>query len=374
MSYKALTWDHPRGYVALEAAARRWAAEDGVDIEWIRQPLEGFESHPIEELCAHYDLIVLDHPHLGEAVRAEALQPLDQIMGAATMADLAANTVGPCLSSYRKDGVHWALPLDAASQVMAVRPDLLDAAVPTLWSEVRALSRRTGKVSLSLAGPHSLLTLTSMAISFGDRPAAAPNIYLADEPGLAAIELFYELAANSPAPCRDDNPIHLLERLAGSDDIVLVPLIFGYVTYAGAGRAVKVAFHDAPRAERGGPIGSVLGGTGIALTRRCQVTPGVVTHLARLLGARTQVELIPANAGQPSRRTAWKDAEVNAAWGNFYRQTFDTLEQSYVRPRHDGYMHFQKVAADLVRQAAASRLAPAKLIQDLNSAFARSHA
>ena len=71
MSFRGLTWDHPRGYTALAAA-------DG-PVHWEVQPLEGFESAPIAALCADYDLVVLDHPHLGEALAHDCLTPLDQV-------------------------------------------------------------------------------------------------------------------------------------------------------------------------------------------------------------------------------------------------------------------------------------------------------
>lgn len=46
---RALTWNHPRGYNALAAAAARpELAESGLAIAWDKQPLEGFESHPID--------------------------------------------------------------------------------------------------------------------------------------------------------------------------------------------------------------------------------------------------------------------------------------------------------------------------------------
>ena len=121
--YRGLTWDHPRGAHALAAAARRLdPARDGIAIDWDRQPLEGFESHPIADLCARYDLVVLDHPHVGEAVATGCLRPLEELFLAEEIADWSARTIGPCLTSYRYAGAHWALPLDAATQVMAVAP------------------------------------------------------------------------------------------------------------------------------------------------------------------------------------------------------------------------------------------------------------
>ena len=60
--YKALTWDHPRGYHALRDAAAEVAPGQGLSIRWDKQPLEGFESHPIADLCANYDLV--DDPQI----------------------------------------------------------------------------------------------------------------------------------------------------------------------------------------------------------------------------------------------------------------------------------------------------------------------
>ena len=103
--YRALTWDHPRGYNALAAAAAALdPARDALAIAWDKQPLEGFESHPIADLCSRYDLVVLDHPHVGEAVEAGCLQPLEEVFEPQYIADLAAATIGPCLSSYRYAG------------------------------------------------------------------------------------------------------------------------------------------------------------------------------------------------------------------------------------------------------------------------------
>jgi multiple sugar transport system substrate-binding protein len=78
---------------------------------------------------------VLDHPHVGEAVAADCLIPLEDLFDADEIAAWSAAVMGRSLSSYRYAGRHWALPLDAATQVMAWRKDRLDAP-PTLWDEV----------------------------------------------------------------------------------------------------------------------------------------------------------------------------------------------------------------------------------------------
>ena len=371
--YKALTWDHPRGYNALAAAAQLPAlAESGIAIDWDKQPLEGFESHPIADLCARYDLVVLDHPHVGEAVNGDCLQPLEDVFGADVIAGLAKDSIGPSLTSYRFAGAHWALPLDAATQVMAGRADLLETPLPVTWDEVVALSQRTGKVALSLAGPHAALSFLSIAAAFGEPPAETdPDLLVSTETGKAVYALMADLASRSPASVRDKNPIGILAHMAGHDDVVLCPLIYGYVNYAAPSHGHAITFHNAPRNTAGGRPGSTLGGTGIGISRRCSVTPELKQHLLWLMGDEAQTSFIPDHEGQPSRRAAWHDAGVNARWGSFYKNTAETLEAAYVRPRHDGYIAFQGQASALLRQAFADGAAADAVLPALQTLYSQ---
>ena len=315
--FVGLTWDHPRGREALQAA-------DFADLTWEVQPLEGFESAPIDELASRYDLLVLDHPHLGDALATDCLRPLDELFTVEELAAWSADAVGPSARSYQLDGHTWALPLDAATQVSARRPDLL-ATAPTSWVDALALDV---PVAPSLAGPHAFLSLCSIAVSLGadflDRTVAAE-----------ALEILAELAAHAPEATKALNPIGLLELMSSTDELAYVPLVYGYVNYA-----PRVAF-DAPPA--GSQIGSTIGGTGIAITRRSEPTPALLDHLRWLMSPATQAGFIPSNAGQPSARSAWTQL------GPFYTDTLETIEHSWVRPRFAGYIPFQTTASAIIR-------------------------
>jgi multiple sugar transport system substrate-binding protein len=372
--YRALTWDHPRGYNALAAAAARLdPAQDGFTIIWDKQPLEGFESHPIEDLCARYDLIVLDHPHIGEAFEGRCLQSLEDIFGAEAVRELEEATIGPCLSSYRFRGRHWALPLDAATQVMAARKDLLDGPLPTTWDDVRALSNESGKVALSLAGPHALMTFMSMAVAFGEPPAERdPDLLVSPRTGELVLDLMRQLAARSPSSVWDKNPIGLLGHMAVEDDVALCPLVYGYVNYAAPRSGTPLYFANAPRRGKGTRPGSTLGGTGIGVSTRCETNPQLKNHLLWLLSEDAQSGFIPSHDGQPSRRSAWKNDTVNRRWNDFYRSTADTLEAAYVRPRHAGYIRFQAEASAMLRDALHNQRALRDVIEQLQTAYSAS--
>jgi len=167
--YRGLTWDHPRGFNALAAAADRLRAQDRIAIDWDKQPLDGFESHPIEDLCSRYDLVVLDHPHIGEAVARKCLVALEDVFTSGDIDGWSHHTIGPCFPSYRYAGRHWALPLDAATQVMALRPDLTTGR-PGTWDDVLACSVKM---------PVALPMLRSLAIR---SDPLAPTVTVALDP------------------------------------------------------------------------------------------------------------------------------------------------------------------------------------------------
>jgi multiple sugar transport system substrate-binding protein len=373
MTFRGLTWDHPRGYRALEAAAARARAE-GLELVWERQPLEGFESHPIADLAARYDLVVMDHPHVGEAVAAGCFRPLDELFAAEFLEGLAAAAVGPAFRSYLWQGRAWALPLDAATQVLASRPDRLGAPAPATWDDVEDLAARV-PMALSLAGPHAILSFLSICAALGE-PACArdPERLVGPEVGTTALGVLRALHALAAPASLALNPIGILEAMARTDDLAFCPLVFGYVTYARAeaGRRHPLVFSDAPALAPGGRPGSTLGGTGIAVSRRCRPTPALLAHLRWLMSPQAQEGFIPAEAGQPGLRSAWMSEAVNAAWGGFYRATLRTIEAACVRPRHAGYIGFQTAASALLRGALAGRDAPGPTLAALQDLHTRS--
>jgi multiple sugar transport system substrate-binding protein len=369
MIAEGLTWDHPRGYVALAAAAEKAAAEGRPVVAWSKQPLEGFESHPIAELAARYDLLVLDHPHIGEAVDADCLVPLETLFTAEDIAGWREQTVGPALRSYEWDGKHYALPLDVATQVMAYRPDLV-ADAPKTFDEVVRLAEKA-RVAVSVSGPHAICSFFSVCISLGEEPGG--DGLVSDAVAGEALSILGRLSKTAPRGTETLNPIRLLETMATGDAIALVPLIYGYVNYArpAPGRH-RVAFADAPVARRGGRHGSVLGGTGIAVTKRARPDAALLDHLRWLMSKDTQTGFIPEHEGQPSARAAWRSDKVNRAAGDFYRDTLATVEEAWVRPRHNHYIAFQTAGSAILRETILGGAPVPTTLGKLRDAWARS--
>ncbi|WP_222706768.1 extracellular solute-binding protein [Lacisediminihabitans profunda] len=324
-----------------------------LSIDWKVQPLEGFESSSIAENAANYDLVVLDHPHLGDAVEGGHLLPLDEYF------PHVFEAVGPSLESYRYEGKLWALPLDAATQVSASK-NLSE--IPTTWDDVVALSH-SARVALNLAGPHAFLTFCSIAVAIGEEPSrSAP--FISPETGIRVLNLMTDISSRAPVGTESLNPIALLELIQNTDELAYCPLIYGYVNYSSA-----VAFGDAPVVKEGGRHGSVIGGTGIAISARCEVTPELLDHIRWLMSASAQQRYIPQHEGQPSARDAWTNEAVNRDSHDFYRNTLATIDDAWVRPRFAGFVPVQSAASAIIREAVINRTATAATLEALNQLF-----
>ncbi|TCQ06051.1 carbohydrate ABC transporter substrate-binding protein (CUT1 family) [Rhizobium sp. PP-F2F-G36] len=369
---KGMTWNHPRGYDPMVACSRLWEEQTGVTVTWDKRSLQDFETYPVEELARAYDLIVIDHPHVGQITRENCLAPLDVPEKAAEAEALRAGSVGASFPSYHWQGRQWGLPIDAATQVQAFRPDLLSAP-PQLWEDMLALARE-GRVLLPLRPPHSLMSFYTLAANLGTPCAVEGDELIAPEAGAAAFEALRELAALVPSMCFEMDPIAVFEAMADTGSTYAVtPLIYGYVSYAMVGfREKPIHFCDIPSAGKSGPVGSALGGTGIAVSAFSASPREAIDFAYWIASGDVQKGLYAASGGQPGHAAAWEDGTVNAATADFYRATRATLEAAWVRPRHDGYMPFQQAASDRINRGLLGKRPPAEVVADLNRLFRES--
>jgi len=368
-----MTWDHPRGFDPLEACARAWREQTGVGVLWERRSLQDFESFPVQTLARQYDLIVIDHPHVGQITREQCLLPLDGVARGNQRMALAQHSIGASFDSYVWEGRLWALPIDAAAQVQAFRPDQLAAPV-TEWSEVLELAR-AGRVHCPMRPPHNLMALYTLCGLHG-RPAQETGPRFIDlEAGAQAYELLRELLAHLDRNCFAQDPIAVLEAMSRQDSrIACVPLIYGYVSYARRGfRPARIGFADIPVAKPGGmPVGSALGGTGIAVSAWSTQPEAALDFAYWVASDAVQSGIYAAAGGQPGNAAAWDNNIVNAPVFGFYTNTWATLDGAWVRPRHDGYMRFQDLGSQRLLTALRDGEPASTTIAALNQLFCES--
>ena len=367
---KGMTWSHPRGYDPMVAGAEQWLADKGVEIVWEKRSLQDFETFPVEELARNFDMIVIDHPHVGQITKEGCLLPLDVPGREAELKALADGSVGQSFPSYNWQGRQWAFPLDAATQVQAWRPDLMDKPA-TSWGEVLRLAR-AGKVLLPLRSPHSLMCFYTLVANAGT-PCAVEGELISVKEGSQAFEQLREIASLVKLECFGMDPIAVFEEMAKPEsEIACSPLIYGYVNYAMPGfRDCLIRFADIP-AGAAGVAGSALGGTGIAVSAFSKHPEAAIDFAYWVASGDVQKGLYAASNGQPGHADAWEDDTVNNATSGFYRDTRATLEGAWVRPRHDGYMPFQEAASERINKGLLDNEKAEDVIADLNRLFRES--
>lgn len=369
VTLKGMTWSHPRGYDPLVACSAVWQARGRTEVVWDQRSLQDFESYPVKDLAERYDLIVIDHPHVGQIVGEGCLTPLDGPDREAERQALAAGSVGRSFESYRLNDRQWAFPIDAATQVQAWRPDRIPRPVRQ-WDELEVLAG-SGKVALPLRPPHSLMCLFTLLGQSG-APARIAGPELIDPLiGARAFGRLATLVSRVDPACYGTDPIAAFEAMAQADSaIACIPLTYGYVSYARERfRPARLHFADIPRVEAATPVGSSLGGTGIAVSAYSRHQQAALDFAYWIASGDVQRGPYAAAGGQPGHAAAWEDDGVNAPVADFYRATRQTLEGAWVRPRHDGYMTFQHAAADRLNAGLRSHEPAARVIGDLNRLF-----
>lgn len=366
---RGMTWSDPRGYDPLVAASTAFAdRHPGVEIHWDKRSLQGFESTPVDELARDYDLMIIDHPHVGAIVAEDCLLPFDSLVPAETLEQLASETVGKSFQSYFYAGHQWALPVDAATQVQAIRPDLIDRPARR-FDEVLELAR-DGKVICALRPPHVLMTFFSLMANGGTPFPVSRGAPFPHAAALATLAHLQALSDLLDPACHGMDPINVYDALVDGDRFALSPFGYLYAPYGKTGyRPHPLAFHDIPAVGASGPLGSALGGTGLAISAKTQHPALCAEFCTWVASAAVQRGLYSANTGQPGNALAWADPEVNAAVGSAYAQTRMTHEAAWLRPRHNGYMGFQEEGSEILLEALTGRRTHEAALEALHLRF-----
>ncbi|MFC3341186.1 ABC transporter substrate-binding protein [Paenibacillus abyssi] len=369
-----MTWKHDRGIKPLLAANEAFKKiHPNVQIDWDARSLQDFERYPLDLLAKEYDLIMIDHPHIGTAVKQKLLLPLSNYLSEDFLEDQKKNSVGLSYSSYEWEGEQWALAVDAAAQVSAYRKDLLSASilsVPKNWSEVQSLIKELPKgvyIGLPLVPVHAFASFFTLCSQISKQEFWSDETDLNIEAGEQAINILQEILPVLHPQSLNSDPIIMSEHMANTNEIAYVPLMYGYSNYAQNGFASNgIHFGNIPFDEDL-PTGSMIGGVGLAISAQCVHINIVIDYLKMTADGEFQSTTFFQNGGQPGHRSAWRNEEVNFATNDFFRNTLQTLDYGSMRPRFDGYIEFQEKAGTMIRDFLMEGRTDRKdLIQQLN--------
>lgn len=366
---RGMTWDHSRGFDPMVATAQAYAERHpDVTIHWEKRSLQAFADRPIEEMAGAYDLMVIDHPHVGEVAGSGLLMPLNRRGRDAELDTLARQSVGCSHRSCQFDGLQWALAIDAATPVAAFRPDRI-AEASADWNEVMDLAR-AGQVGFALIPINALMTFMGLARNM-DVPLAAGEQFIDAGAGEAVLQMLRDIMACMDPRCLTLDPIGIYDWMGTAADApAYSPFGYGYTNYSrDRYRPFPLQFADAPGINGAGPRGTVIGGTGIAVSGRTAHADIAMDYAFWIASAECQRNLYFTAGGQPGNAVAWEDDACNAATRDFFRNTRQTLETAWLRPRYDGYMVFQDRGGDIIHACLRGDRTIAETLNALQSAY-----
>lgn len=345
---KGITWNHSRALPPLVATAQRFEElHPDVRILWEKRSLHEFGHASLPELAQSYDLLVVDHPMMGDAAAKGPLVDLRPLLKKEDWEDLENDSAGASFASYLYEGKLYALPIDTAAPAASLRPDLLAAAgcaEPVSWSEMLELARR-GLVRMPGFPADLFLNFMGICVSHGSSPASGADALFDRTIARQSLEELRELACWMPEEIYQWNPIAIYERMSSTDEFAYCPFAYTYSNYSRAGFASKhVRFADPVALAEDLPMRTVLGGTGLAISARCPAIDIALEYSLYVSGRTCQSTLYGVCGGQPARHSAWENDELNRLTDGFFRRTIGSIQRACVRPRYAGYVQLQDQA------------------------------
>lgn len=371
-----ITWGHSRGITPLLAASQRFnELNPHIEVNWKKRTLQEFADFPIEKLTEAYDLLIIDHPWVGCAAATQCVLPLDEYLSKEYMDDQLANSVGYSHLSYNYGDHQWALAIDAATPVASYRDDLLkgnNEKVPGTWQELIELAKK-GKVAVPAIPIDSLMNFYMFCLAHGTAPFLTEHEVIDSQTGVNALNTMRELYSLVDKKMFSCNPIAIAELMSTTNDYWYCPFAYGYSNYARLGYGQHllhytdlVFFNDSYQLQ------STVGGTGISVSAFSAHKEAAVAFAEYVVSGNCQSTLYLQHGGQPGHRSAWINVLANALSNDYFIRTLPALERGFIRPRYNGYLHFQDHAGYPVQKFLMNGGDPQEVLQRLNEMYIKS--
>jgi multiple sugar transport system substrate-binding protein len=335
----------------------------GIRIHWDKRTLDEFGHKPINQLIHDYDLIVIDHPWAGFCFDHNLVWDQKILLSADQWNNLADNCIGPTFKSYIFDNMLLAIPIDAATPVPSWRPDLVeknDLQIPKTWNELIALADKKHAVMPGF-GADLFLNWLMLWHALDAHPFENADNIADRSKAIEAACLLKRLAEPMPKEIMDWNPIFIAELMTQQDMYSYCPFAYSYGNYCRPSFVSKPLKYGNLVKLHEKPLKSILGGTGIAISRRCKDIEVAVDFSLYCASAEIQSNLYTYAGGQAVRKEAWNASNLSSFTGGFFADSYISHENALVRPRYNGYVGLQEKAGRFLQQFIKEEISEAGL-------------
>lgn len=375
ITLRGSSWGHTRGHDPLVAAAQQYAELHPVGIEWTARTLTEFGVLDVGDLAKQYDLVVIDHPHVGGVAASNSLVPLDTVLPVEALERIGVRSPGRSHQSYHFAGHQWAVAIDTACQVAAWKDSMPRSEVPTTWNEVIDLAR-SGGVIWPINPVDIQASFMTVAAALGTPIDGSGDEFVPLEVGLAVLETMHAVIKHLDPECFGLNAIDALEALSTRhDEARYCPLVFGYTNYSRLGyREQRLQFGDIVGIAEGStaPKGALLGGVGLGVSAASEHVREAAEFALWVAGGPIQSGVFFDAGGQPAHVDAWEDERLDALAGGFFSGTRATVDSSWMRPRMPGYVSWQNEGLSIIHETLRRGVGFEAAVAELNRIAPRS--
>ena len=171
-----------------------------------------------------------------------------------------------------------------------------------------------------------------------------------EDTGIAALQSMKELYSKTDPVFFTKNPIGVAELMSSTNKYWYCPFAYGYSNYQRKGYAKYLLNYTGLVTFNDTRLRSTLGGTGIAVSAFSKHPAIAVQFAKEIVSSACQQSFYVEHGGQPGHRQGWLSGHANYLTNNYFSSTLQTLDESYIRPRYNGYLHFQDEAGSPVQQ------------------------
>ena len=321
-----------------------------------------------------YDLMVIDHPHVGEASRKNLIYELNKNEKYKEQLNvLEINSVGLSHQSYNFNNNQYALAIDAAAPVSAYRKDLIDNPPRTFENTIKLAEKN--RVIWPIKPVDSISCFNSIAANLDNPINSIHQNFINSNLAKNILVMMKKLSELVPRDCLLMNPINVLDIMSESDEFYFCPQLYGYSNYSrkGFGKSLvnfgnMISFNE----DENNCKGSQIGGTGLAISKSTKYLDIALDYSFWVASENCQSDQFYYSGGQPGHLKAWKNNKINNDCENFFSNTLTTLQKSWLRPRYDGYMYFQDKGGTIINAYLKDEFDLDTTFNNLSAEFERS--
>ena len=82
-----------------------------------------------------------------------------------------------------------------------------------------------------------------------------------------------------------------------------------------------------------------------------------------------QQTLYAEHGGQPGHLKAWQNDNNNRLTHDFFRSVLPVMQNGYIRPRYNGYLHFQDQAGDPLQKCLKGTITAKNALDQMNHIY-----